>query len=334
MLKQLLRRLGSYFGNRQITQSSFVTLKDNNGKAVGMMDRIGADFFSSPKPSLTKTMVDQLFEKVTHVQIVHKFIGKDGRYHPETLLNITDPEAFSSLHNALEIIDEASPFHVWSVGDYVLEFYATNTLITSIELLSARTIRWDLLHGDAHLRNIPLLCNWLAERGVEEPLRRYYAEQERAEKYQAAEERWKQATPACLLPFWDGMSDKSLKIDIVQTTLETAYPDPEQRALELFRWFGSGEGPWSGYPIYEMYPEELLLNFPTDQLVSILLTAQLTESHLEGAARYFAGWTFNKQRGAESALLPVDLRQRLLHHCLTSSIKGNHADALLAFSTD
>ncbi|MEO8393409.1 MAG: hypothetical protein ABI700_10500, partial [Chloroflexota bacterium] len=318
MLKRFLKRLGAHLGQRQRPDSLFVPIKDKTGKVVGMMDKMGAEFFSSPKPALTQSVVDQLFNELTLVRMVHNVVGEDRRFHPETILNVTDPEALSSLRQALRLIEDETPFHVWSVGDYRLEFYQAEKLFSSIEILSANSVRLDLLHGDAHLRDGLLLFNWLSDRGVKEPLTRYYDDKKQEEKSRHAEDRWKQATPACLLPFWKGMTEEFLEAAILQTTLEAAYPNPEHRALELFRWFGSGEGHWSGYPVYESYPEQLLLNFPTDQLVTILMAATLTESQLEGASRYFAGWRFYKKRGAELALIPWVLKQQFLKHSLTS----------------
>jgi hypothetical protein len=42
----------------------------------------------------------------------------------------------------------------------------------------------------------------------------------------------------------------------------------------------------------------------------------LASTHLEGAARYFAGWHFEKKKQDERRLLTGDLRKRLLTHAL------------------
>src|SRR5262245_55003523 len=86
------------------------------------------------------------------------------------------------------------------------------------------------------------------------------------------------------------------------TYLQSTAPDPSQAALDahvLFGWFGSGQGPWSGFPMYEQVAEQLLLDFPTDALVEALTQHQITPTQLEGAARYFAGWGFRKHKPGE-----------------------------------
>jgi hypothetical protein len=48
----------------------------------------------------------------------------------------------------------------------------------------------------------------------------------------------------------------------VQESLAAAYPEPRARVLALFRWFGSGAGPWTGFPVYEQLAEQILLQLP------------------------------------------------------------------------
>jgi hypothetical protein len=91
--------------------------------------------------------------------------------------------------------------------------------------------------------------------------------------------------------------------------------------LSLFGWLGSGVGSWSGFPVYETLAERLLLGEPTGQLVAALTqaSAALTDAELEGAARYFCGWEFCQGKPDDAALLPRELRQRLLAHALRST---------------
>jgi len=42
------------------------------------------------------------------------------------------------------------------------------------------------------------------------------------------------------------------------------FPDEQTRILALYAWLGSGEGPLSGFPSYEMVAEELLLYSQTE----------------------------------------------------------------------
>ena len=105
------------------------------------------------------------------------------------------------------------------------------------------------------------------------------------------------------------------------------------RVLELFRWYGSGVGPWSGFPAYEIVVEELLLTFSTLQLVAALSRHSLTTAHLEGAARFFGGYSFGKHRRLELRDIPADLKSRLLAHSLTSTDEDKTSRAKAAFGS-
>ena len=96
--------------------------------------------------------------------------------------------------------------------------------------------------------------------------------------------------PSALKPLWPQMLKDMLKpnLDPLRTGLSRQYPDEQTRILALYAWFGSGEGPWSGFPGYEIVAEELLLEFQTEALIK---AAEATGSaqQLEGAARLFGG---------------------------------------------
>ena len=142
----------------------------------------------------------------------------------------------------------------------------------------------------------------------------------------------------------------------VLESLSAAYPEPQARILALFRWFGRGAGPWTGFPVYEQLAEQILLQFPVEELIDALQDAPLSEEHLEGAARFFAGWAFANrasgegvqlppsltysslaaylpERSGDPAPIPAELRQRLLAHCQRSSDGDKRCRAESAFAT-
>ncbi len=155
----------------------------------------------------------------------------------------------------------------------------------------------------------------------------------RVEEYQQAMQRWQEAMPHCLAPYWSRMHDLALATAPLHEDLEASYPDPEDRALELFRWFGAGKGPWNEFPAYEGVAESLLLDYSTDLLVAALTDHHaLSAGHLEGAARHFAGLAFRERKRRDLEKLSPDLKQRLLQHTLQSSNPENRADAERAFA--
>jgi hypothetical protein len=100
-------------------------------------------------------------------------------------------------------------------------------------------------------------------------------------------------------------------------------PEKKQQILELLEWFGSGAGPWSGYPSYEDEAEKLLLEFYSIQeIVSVIQDHTLTESQTEGAARLFGGWGFSQKYITGLDQVPNDIKQILWDHV----VKSNHTD--------
>lgn len=86
--------------------------------------------------------------------------------------------------------------------------------------------------------------------------------------------------------------------------------------------------------MYEQVAEQLLLGFPTDELVEALREHTITPAQLEGAARYFAGWEFHKHKPNDIQQIPADLKQHLLRHSLTSSNNDKVQRAQKAFGQD
>ncbi len=149
----------------------------------------------------------------------------------------------------------------------------------------------------------------------------------------AAEARWRKAMPKSILPLWDGVAQGPFEPNVapLRTALTQEFPDTRQRILALFAWYGSGEGPWSGFPSYEEIAEKLLLEYPTPDLVAAAETEALTEPQLEGAARLFGGWPFGKNRPTDQKALPAALKKKLLDHALKSTDQDKLQRARSAF---
>jgi hypothetical protein len=75
-------------------------------------------------------------------------------------------------------------------------------------------------------------------------------------------------------------------------SLTRQFPDAGQEVRALFAWFGSGVGPWSGFPVYENVPAYLLLRHTPRELISALEATPLTDPEMEGAARLFSVYAY------------------------------------------
>lgn len=301
--------------------------------------------------------LDAMPDRVTQVRVLDGGVSGSRALGTEVLLDVADIRSIAALRDSLAIVEDESTFgHCMCLGDYALEFYADRRRIATIGLHHGRSIRWNAWRYDALLCNGRQLLTWLADRGATAPLEAYESDQRRAEEYRQAAIRWQQAMPACLRPYWDQMlaaagnmvafvpvpqkgesprgqvEDAASGMAPLLQALQAEQPDLETRVLRLFEWYGSGKGPWSGFPAYESVAERLLLAFPTSQLVTALARHPLTALHLEGAARLLAGYHFSTQRGDEAQQLPQELRQRLLTHSLASSDEDKVRRAKAAFA--
>ncbi len=254
---------------------------------------------------------------------------EDTSVEPTVLYETTDPTEIASLAKTLQ-----------TGPDGVGHCMCFGTLVYEIES-AAGTRRISLHHGET-LReehafdNVPLLSpdacmDWLSARGITFVREEYEEARRRGAEFKAHAARWRAALPSSLAPFFDEMGSGRKPRPEWTAALASEYPDLKQRAVMLLRLFGSGAGPWSGYPAYEGVPEAFLLEMSLDVLLAAASDA--TDDRVtEGEARLFAGWEFGRQRRDDRAALPVELRRRLLDYAERSAHEDNRARARAAFA--
>ncbi len=208
------------------------------------------------------------------------------------------------------------------------------------------------------------MLHWFDARGIHGPRRDSNERGAEAAADVANIERWMKAMPASVRELWPRIMnarplDVGMNIFVPQgspgpsrastagksaayvTTpeikelneaLDKEFPDPRRRIRALFAWFGSGSGPWTGYPAYEGVVENLLHEYKKPELVAAIAGANLTEAEKEGAARFFAGWIADGWRPADNSLLSTELKRSLLAHSLKSPDKDKRARARQAFA--
>jgi hypothetical protein len=321
MLKRLLARfLPKHAGQDTQADTVFVPIRDAQGRVTGKMDQLTAAYLQSTAPAPSQRTLDAMLGQVSRIRVLDDGMSAGKPLGSTVLLDSSDSEGIAALRPCLTISEDPDTFgHCMCLGDNAIECYADQELLATIGLHHGISIRWDVWKDDGQLQDGQALLNWLADRGVTAPLEAYRAAQQRATERQGAAQRWIEAIPACLRPHWPEMQGFNVDIEVLRQALASVYPDHVTRALALFAWFGSGAGPWSGFPMYERVAEELLLDVPTAELVAALAEHQLTATQLGGAARYFAGWSFYKQKPNELQQLPAEIKRRLLAHSRTSS---------------
>lgn len=314
------------------SQELFVPIVNEAGEVTGVMDQMTADFLASTDPDPTQAMLDEAFKGVTRVRLV------GGRHEPCTveidgdlyethqliidveLLDVTDPASLTELAAALRIVEADEFGHLLTIALHHLELWVGELHVHTIELLYGwDTIRWpSVWKGDGPLAEPRRLANWLLRHGITDARDHREEDERHAAEWLRAEERWEQAMPPSLRPLWpdrlgDGPGDMSpADVDAAEALLGPAVPDPIARVRALYEWFGSGKGPWSGYPSYEGAAEQLLLAYPIEVLLAALEASTDNPAALYGAARLFGGWNFRQTRSADRKCCPEPLRLRML----------------------
>lgn len=315
------------------SRDAFVPIKDESGRLTGLMDRTMADYLVSQAPDPNQQSIDQLLEGITRVRVVpveNCFLGAE----PRTLLETSDRATLASFRGCFTIVEDPQTFgHCMCLGDPHLELYAGDKLAAIIGYHHGFSIRWNAWKHDALLKEPHRLLNWLSDHGVGGPRLEIEETSRLYEESQRHREQWLEAMPDCFRPFQERMDDdlNSELHQLLLAALRATIPSPKQQALSLFGWFGSGAGPWSGYPSYEGVPKELLLDYSTSSLVEALTSSTPTETQWCGAARYFGGWDFWKRKQGDRALLPTALNQRLLAAARATNIADNFERAVGAF---
>jgi hypothetical protein len=312
-------------------------------KRVVIVDEHMAQYLQSTAPDPTQASLDGLLASVTRVRVIAGGVVRGKAMGTEVLLETAGAADVADFRACLKIVEDPRTFgHCMCFGNPALELYAGEDLAATIGFHHGRSIRWEAWKHDALLQDGNELVNWLAERGVTGPRQEVeYLKRQQEQNIQAARQ-WATGMPAALEPFWNAMMQVGFgqvvaismnaskarrdparqvhanQLPPMRAALEKAYPDPVSRALVLLGWYGHGQGPWSGFPAYETFADELLLEFPAGVIVAALDAEEVTPAHLEGAARHFARWGFLAPDEQDTGQVPEAVKQRLLEHVRAS----------------
>jgi hypothetical protein len=218
--------------------------------------------------------------------------------------------------DALTVIRPKQWFHCMCLGAPAIRLYRGDKELVLISSHHGRSVRCSLWTSDAEVSDQEKWVSWFDVRGMPELRREVEAMASAAKGREASYLRWRTAMPKSLKPLWESATRDPFAPDlkVLEDALAKEIPDTRERVLALFGWFGSGAGPWSGFPMYESIAEELLVKLPVSDLVSAAETDDLSEQQREGAARLFSSWPFQRRPGDKT--LPPALKKKLLAHCL------------------
>jgi hypothetical protein len=252
----------------------------------------------------------------------------------KVLFSSTAPKDIAELNEALTVVPPKDYFHCMCNGTPAVRLYRDGTELAVVTNHHGRSVRCSLWTSDAMLKDPEKWLRWFDARKMPEPRKEVDDMAARAKQSEISYARWRAAMPNSVRPLWERATRDEISPNVkpLRTALDTEFPDTHQRVLALFTWYGSGDGPWSGFPSYESAAEELLLDIPTPGLIAAAQSDNLTETQLEGAARLLGGWTFSQRRPDDRRTLPAALKKKLLDHSLKSKDEDKLDRAKNAFA--
>jgi hypothetical protein len=250
------------------------------------------------------------------------------------LFESTDKKDLEDLWRSLALEPPAEWFHCMCDGTpamYVYERGCESVLLTNHHGVSIRCSLWD---SDVRITDTEKWLSWFDERRIPGPRREVEAMRAREAQSNKDWERWLTAMPKALRAVWSSALLDFGRVDLgpLRSELERSIPGRSERILALLEWFGSGSGPWSGFPSYEIAAENLLLDFSTTDIVSATQSSTLSPAQTEGAARLFGGWSFGRQRPEGLKEVPVALKKELWLHTQNTKDKDKFLRARRAFA--
>lgn len=252
----------------------------------------------------------------------------------KVLFTSTASKDISAFNDALTVLPPKEWFHCMCVGTPAIRLYRGDTELALVTSHHGRSVRCSLWTSDAMLKDPEKWLQWFDARKMPEPRKEVEDMATRAKQGEISYARWRAAMPKSVRPLWEQVvrDETSPNVKPLRAALAKEFPDTRQRILALFSWYGSGDGPWSGFPAYESAAEELLLDIPTPDLVAAAQADNLTDAQLEGAARLFGGWDFSQRRPDDRKTLPAPLKKKLLDHSLKSTDEDKLGRAKNAFA--
>lgn len=243
---------------------------------------------------------------------------------------------FDELKSAITLKRKGGPFVCACMDGPEIALLKNKKEIAAVWNHEGTAIGSSVWKGDWENSDADRWLRWFDARGMKSAREFFNQMQSEYRKAAVDERRWLEAMPSSLKPLWpNALSQYHPPMEFpdlkpLDAALVKQYPDTQDRIRALLTWFGSGAGPWSGFPGYEEIAAKLLRQYPTAELISAVERANLTDQELEGAARILGSWT----PIPDPTQIPAELRRTLLDHCLKSSDQDKLGRAKKAFAPD
>ncbi|KAF7781179.1 hypothetical protein PRUB_b0321 [Pseudoalteromonas rubra] len=242
-------------------------------------------------------------------------------------------EDLSALKNSLVIERPETERLCLCVGNPVIYFYKGDKELGALSYISGNYLRFSHWSSDASVVDTDKLLTWFDDRGMPWPRQMFDKQRKEQVQNQKNEQRWLGAMPSSISAVWTEILTPYGTRDAqrLMTPFTAAIPDKRLQVLALLEWYGSGAGPWSGYPSYEDVARKMLFDYTTANIISIINSTQLNTAQTEGAARFFGGWEFSQKRPDDLEKVPDTLKEQLWEHVSSTMDKDKLARARRAF---
>jgi hypothetical protein len=243
---------------------------------------------------------------------------------------------FEELKSAITLKQKGGPFVCACVDGPEIALLKKKKEIAAVWNHEGTAIGSSVWEGDWENSSPDRWLRWFDARGMKSAQEFFEEMQSQYRKAAVDERRWVKAMPSSLKPLWSNAlrqynpPTNFPDLKPLSAALVKQYPDAYARICALMAWFGSGAGPWSGFPGYEEIAAKLLLQYPNTELIRAVDSRNLSDQELEGSARILGSWRPIPDRTP----IPPGLRQTLLDHCLKSSDQDKVGRARQAFATD
>lgn len=246
--------------------------------------RTGEALNKLPLPS--NEALRRLFKEADRIVIKSNGVYNETAISDNIVLTITTPTEVAELAYLLEIDEKYASFYCMCAGDYAIELFTGEKLLTTIGFHHGVSIRYHYWRSDAYLSRQEALLQFLNARGLPAPLKEWLADRERGTASGIARSNWLMLAPGCFKAYVDTMGLSDEDITSLETALNTEIPDSARQITQLLHLFGKSEAPWSGYPLYEEIPKVLLDRMPLTTVIDVYINGDKNYKIRRGLARY------------------------------------------------
>lgn len=238
----------------------------------------------------------------------------------------------NALREAVKVVVPPEPMVCACLGGPVIELYSGSRRVLVLENHHGESIACDLWVGDAPIVPAEPWLAWFEDRGMPQLRKTYESHQRVRAKARMEQAHWMDAMPKAMRAAWSEMQGFLATPDVVQLEAVLAEEEPieAKRILALFALYGSGAGPWTGYPSYEDTAAQMLNQYPAKKLIEAVGSGNgLSPSQMEGVARLLSGWHCGASHVDDE--VPRLLQARLLEYCSASDDPQKRNVGICAF---